>query len=310
MNLSEKFKGVSLADQFLVAPFSILDTRSGEWLKRKRAWLEITGVPGGGPKKIWNESKTKFKWEYVDEQITNDPLVYSGLKNRTGKSYFDPVLCELAFLWFTNKFSYIVDPFAGNSVSGIIAAKLGRKYTGIELRNELCDTNNKNAANLKLDAEWICGDSEKELERITEYDFIFSCPPYGDLEVYSKDELDLSTMSYETFLVKYEKIILLASKKLLNNRFAAVLVGDFRCKNGYLRNFVSHTITAFEKAGLKLYNEMILINVAGSLPNRAAFPFVKTRKIGKQHQNFLVFVKGCPIKATEYCGKVDEKIKL
>lgn len=112
MNLSDKFKGISLSDQFIMPPFSILDTRNGEWLKRKRAWLEVTGIPGGGPRKIWNEKKTKFKWEYRDDKINTDPLIYSGLKNRTGKSYFDPVLCELAFSWFTNKCSVIVDPFA------------------------------------------------------------------------------------------------------------------------------------------------------------------------------------------------------
>lgn len=178
------------------------------------------------------------------------------------------------------------------------------------MRQELCEANNKQAEALQLDANWINGDSEIILPTICECDFIYSCPPYGDLEVYSKDSRDLSTMSYESFLIKYKKIISLACNKLRENRFAGVLVGDFRCKDGYLRNFISHTIDAFEKAGLRLYNEMILINVAGSLPNRAAFPFVRTRKIGKQHQNFLVFVKGSAPKATEFCGKVEEKIKL
>lgn len=45
---------------------------------------------------------------------------------------------------------------------------------------------------------------------------------------------------------------------------------------------------------------MILINVVGSLPIRAAKQFNSGRKIGKCHQNVLVFFKGDPstIKAT------------
>lgn len=311
MNLSEQFKGISLSDQFLVPPFSILDTRNGNWLKRKRAWLELTGVPGGGPRKIWNEQKTKFKWEYTDDAIKNDHLIHSGIKNRMDKSVFDPVLCEIIYSWFTRVNSQIIDPFAGYSIRGIVASKLNRKYTGIELREDICNENKQAATLVSIDdIDWICDDAEDALSKLESCDFIFSCPPYGDLEVYSKDSRDLSTLTYELFLIKYEKIISIACERLINNRFACFVVGDFRGKDGCLRNFVSHTITAFEHAGLRLYNEMILINVAGSLPNRAAFPFIRTRKIGKQHQNVLIFVKGCPIKATEYCGIVDKGIEL
>ena len=39
-------------------------------------------------------------------------------------------------------------------------------------------------------------------------------------------------------------------------------------------------------------NDCVIINVAGTLPIRAPGQFNATRKIGKQHQNFLVFYKG------------------
>ena len=54
----------------------------------------------------------------------------------SGTSIFDPVLCELAYRWFTPPAAHILDPFAGGSVRGIVAAKLGRRYTGIDLRAE------------------------------------------------------------------------------------------------------------------------------------------------------------------------------
>ena len=59
-------------------------------------------------------------------------------------------------------------------------------------------------------------------------------------------------------------------------------------------NFVSDTIQAFIDCGLMLYNEMILVNVVGSLPIRVNLQFSGNRKVGKHHQNVLVFYKGNP----------------
>jgi hypothetical protein len=58
----------------------------------------------------------------------------------------------------------------------------------------------------------------------------------------------------------------------------------------------SETIRAFSDAGLKLYNEAALITPVGTLALRAHGTF-KARKLGKGHQNVLVFVKGDPRKA-------------
>lgn len=41
---------------------------------------------------------------------------------QSGTSIFDPVLCELAYRWFTPADGSILDPFAGGSVRGIVAA--------------------------------------------------------------------------------------------------------------------------------------------------------------------------------------------
>ena len=83
------------------------------------------------------------------------------------------------------------------------------------------------------------------------------------------------------------------------------MVGDVRDRQGFYRNFPGHTIEAFEAAGLRLYNEAILVTAVGSLPIRAGKQFAATRKLGKTHQNCLVFVKGDPRKATEAIGEVE-----
>jgi len=54
----------------------------------------------------------------------------------SGTSIFDPVLTELAYRWFCPQGGSILDPFAGGSVRGIVAAHLGYQYTGLDLRSE------------------------------------------------------------------------------------------------------------------------------------------------------------------------------
>jgi hypothetical protein len=79
---------------------------------------------------------------------------------------------------------------------------------------------------------------------------------------------------------------------LKDNRFACFCVGDFRDKKGFYRNFPAATTDAFQSAGMTLYNEAILITAIGSLSIRVGRQFQSGRKLGKTHQNVLVFYKG------------------
>jgi DNA modification methylase len=155
---------------------------------------------------------------------------------------------------------------------------------------------------------WVQGDSRKVLDGKDvprEVDFVFTCPPYADLEVYSDDPADISGMSYADFLSAYRDIIAKSVVRLRKNRFAAIVVGDVRAPDGTYRNFVSDTIAAFLDAGMSLYNEAILVTAVGSLAIRAGRQFQAGRKLGKTHQNVLVFVKGDPKTAVEAVGPID-----
>jgi len=230
-------------------------------------------------------------------------------ESQAGISIFDPTLCELVYRWFSPEGAIVLDPFAGGSVRGIVASKLKRNYVGSELRKEQVEANIKQGNKICTEniPQWICGDSleiEKNCKNIRA-DLIFSCPPYADLEVYSEDPKDISNMPYDQFLKIYKQIVAASCRMLNDDRFACFVVGDLRDKKGLYRNFVSHTIEAFVEAGLSLYNEAILVTAVGSLPIRSGRTFSATRKLGKTHQNVLVFVKGDPKKAAAYCGEVD-----
>jgi hypothetical protein len=275
-----------LSDRFIIPPFSVLDTRGGEWQDRKRYWLSL-----GIESELGRESKS-IKFSKMAED-----LAWSGQK--TGISIFDPVLCELAYQWFCTPKGNILDCFAGGSVRGIVASTLGFQYLGNDLRQEQIDANRINAKEVLQDAElyptWTCGDSLQIDTIAKDYkaDMIFSCPPYADLEVYSDKKEDISNMPYSDFILVYNEIIRKSCELLKDDRFAVFVVGDVRDKNGFYQNFVSDTINAFINCGLKLYNEMILVNAIGAKAI-GANGYMKTRKVGKVHQNVLVFYKGNP----------------
>ena len=140
---------------------------------------------------------------------------------------------------------------------------------------------------------WIVGNSlQIDKKAPGEYDFVFSCPPYFDLERYSDDVEDLSSLNWEEFCRQYGEIVRKSCGMLKENRFACFVVGDIRDKTGLYRNFIGETVNAFRAAGLSLYNEIILVNVVGAAPLRVGKPFGQYRKVGKVHQNVLVFYKG------------------
>lgn len=283
MQASQAAQKTALTEQFIIPPFSVFDARQGYWQDRKRAWKEY-GVDSG-------------------EGRAENLLSYSSVSTMGGKdtSIFDPVLTEVVYRWFAPPGGRILDPFAGGSVRGIVAATLGYRYTGIDIRPEQVEANRKQWAALDKTQdpppEWKTGDSAK-LAKLTKktdrFDLLFSCPPYADLEQYSEDPADISTMEYPAFMEAYRGIIGQAAARLNENRFAVWVVGEIRDKAGHYRNLVGDTIAAFEAAGLRYYNEIILVTSVGSLPLRAGNMFRASRKVGKGHQNVLVFRKGEP----------------
>lgn len=236
-----------------------------------------------------------------DEEIVKE-FLESGNISGAGTSVFDPVLCEISYKWFCQEGGSIFDPFAGGSVRGIVAAKLGYDYTGIELRKEQVEANLEQVSEILSDSdkkpEYIIGTSEKTHELLGDrerlFDLIFTCPPYYDLEVYSDDPEDLSTMEYKEFEAAYDSIIKQSCERLKEDSFSVFVVGDVRDKEGFYLDFIGKTIAAHEKCGVKYYNQAILLGPVGMAAMKAGRNFNGARKLTKTHQNVLVFYKGNP----------------
>jgi DNA modification methylase len=271
-----------LRDQFIEPPFSVLDTKSGNWQRRKKLWSQLGIKSEIGRNATTFNSKGKTNMFAGKEVKMNDT------------SIFDPALCEVLYKWFCHENGKILDPFAGGSVRGIVANKLGYKYTGIDIRQEQIDSNREQALqilDINNQPNWYVGDSNEILNNFNnDFDFIFSCPPYADLEVYSDLEGDISNMEYNNFLKAYESIIKKSCELLKKDSLACFVVGEVRDKKGNYIGFVPDTIKAFEKCGMKFYNEAILLNAIGTAMMRANGN-MKSKKLVKVHQNILIFKK-------------------
>jgi hypothetical protein len=255
------------------------------------------------------DTKAIATQSWVKDKIADGDIEGGMSSGQTGTSIFDPVLCEIAYRWFCPEGGVVLDPFAGGSVRGIIASKLGRRYFGIELRPEQVEANKAQMAICRGGPapDWRIGDSRQiaKLAGDVRADLLFSCPPYWNLEVYSDDPADLSTFGKDEFFKAHAQIIRDGVARLRDDRFCVWVVGDVRDKDGYYANLPGRTIDAFEAAGARLYNECILVTACGSLPIRIRKQFENGRKLGKTHQNILVFCKGDWKKACKALGSAE-----
>ena len=277
----------------MIKPFSILDTRSKEWQERKRWWINTYNIQSELGRED-TQSRARF-WE--DNTV----------------SIFDATLCEKMYEWFCPKEGRVLDPFAGGSVRGIVATEMGFIYNGIDLSDEQIEANKKQSDK----PNWITGDSEWVIDSIYDktQDFVFTCPPYYDLEKYTDNPADLSNMDADSFDKKYYSILKKAAAKLKDNRFFAVVVSEVReqsvtgnYKIGKYKGLVWKTIRACEEAGLNFYNDMILFNSQHQASRVVNTYFERNRKVASVHQNILIFVKGNPDIATEIITNGDNYV--
>lgn len=298
-----------IAEKFLFPPFTVLDARSGDWQERKRAWLSI-----GIQSELGRHNDPLNKGDDLRGTMVHiTPGTAEALKERfagaTTTSIFDPVVCELVYRWFCPAGGQVVDPFAGGSVRGVVAGQLGLRYWGCELRPEQVAASAAQGRELCAEPfkapHYHCGDSRTDIQAFApDADLVFTCPPYGDLEVYSDNPADLSNMEWDAFVTAYRDVIWYSMRRLREDRFAAIVVGDVRDKAGNYRDLIGETVAAFSAAGGKYYNSGILVTPVGTACVRATRQFNGGRKLVATHQHLLMFVKGDSKKAAAACKEV------
>ena len=294
MSFSIPCRGGKLREDFVVPPFSVLDAKAGAWQARKREWLSM-GIDSGIGR---------------DETLIGEAYA-SLIRSRTGTSIFDPVLAEAAYSWYCPRPTpegppvIVLDPFAGGSVRGICASKLGLLYVGIDLSARQVEANRAQALRVCDDCQypphWVVGDGEDiahhfqstlaslSMDPATRADFMLTCPPFWNLEQYGGGVNDLSELpSYEAFLDKYKRILANATDLLKPQRVAVVVVGNVRNAEGRLLDLHGDTKRILKETENPLYVDAILQTALASAPMRAGRQMRAASKMVSVHQNVIV----------------------
>lgn len=283
----------ALHEKYVVPPFSVFNTHQPYYRERMRMWRDMGMCGTNG--RITGINGLSYDNRRMDKQKTHQ---------HNGTSTFSPVLCEVVYKWFTpHENSRIFDPFAGGITRGAIAAVLGHDYKGYDINPNQVESNTFLFQDIvqKYDvpgsAFWFCHNSADGYVNYAvgnKYDLIFTCPPYFNLEKYSDIEGDLSLhTNYKKFMFDYEYVIDKCYHYLEDDSFMVWVVSDVRNKDtGEYYGLVADTIKSSQHSGFKLYNEIILYNETGNLAITSGDYLKKARKVGRQHQNVLVFYKG------------------
>jgi DNA modification methylase len=291
----------NLADYFIIPPFSILNASSKKWQQRKKIWMHRIN-----DKAQARSNKLRVCGDIFAGHSYDQAVKFMSIKGDT-TSILDPVLSEVLLHWFSEENHNVFDPFAGDAVFGYVSAYKNRLFEGIELRQEQVKFNQTLIDELNTNSKYICDDAlniKNHFENESK-DFMFTCPPYADLEVYSDLENDLSTMTYEQFFETIEKVLIDCYSILKYNRFACIVIGEVRNRTtGCYIGLVPNIIGIMERAGFYYYNEIILQTPIGNLQMRAGTYMNQNRKVGKQHQNVLVFYKGNPKNISKHFNKL------
>lgn len=277
----------SLSDRFIVPPFSVFNTHQSYFRNRMRMWRDIGLYTDKGRTSVSYDNRRMDK--------------YAGKKGHSGISQFNPVVTEVMYKWFTPKeHSLILDPFAGGITRGGIGAILGHNYLGYDLNKEQIDCNYEiystlcDKYNLQGSLKYVNEDCINIQSLKDKFDFLLTCPPYYDLEVYTEHTNDLSNCkSYNEFLSEYKLRLSKCYDAMDEDTFSVIVVSDVRDKKTteYLP-LVADTMAVCRDIGWKYYNEIILYNDTGNLAITSGDYMRKARKVGRQHQNILVFYKG------------------
>lgn len=240
---------------------------------------------------LWLFRKDRTLW-----QGTKDPLAnIKSFKDVGGKNYseFNPTVAENILNFWSEKGDIIFDPFAGRT-RALISALKDRKYIGFEVSK---DVYNKTCKAIYP----LCGETIPRLYNkdsfnldtvsLPEVDFIFSCPPYWNLETYESCKGQLSDINnYPSFLKRYKEILKKSVRLLKKDKYCALVVGDFR-KRGIFYNFHIDTINIMKELGLKLHDLVIIQSATFDIASRRFGGIKKHKMTAKVHEYLLVFKK-------------------
>jgi hypothetical protein len=187
-------KDAFLSEPFGIIPTTVLDFRGEAWQARRKAWCHYGLMPQ--PTAAPAETKPGFyaaKREYEEQHgeklsVEEFAEVWRHDRPEPTTAFFDPVFAEAAIRWFTPAGGRVLDLYDGGAVRGLVAATLGRSYTGLG-KPEGLDVNRSLAEDLGVQGcGWLGACAEDAVFALRAdggacpvFDLVFFCPTVADL---------------------------------------------------------------------------------------------------------------------------------
>lgn len=213
-------------------------------------------------------------------------------------SVFPSVITSAYTTLLSKEGDMVFDPFCGHNSRAEDVLSLGRKYYAYDVhtfpinftKESIQDNYDSNDYELNL------GSSAKVKYQDGYFDFSITCPPYGDVEKYSKlykEEVkdDLSDKNYEDFLKEYSQCLSETYRVLKTGSFFVLVLGNW-FKNGKHINAMGDTINICEGLGFELHDLNIYnrrSNIGGDL-NYKNFILV-SKRFPTIHEYIMIFKK-------------------
>lgn len=286
---------------------NVWNSTKGDWLKMKKEWNEKIEEAGKkydipNPKfasreGCWQGTSGMANVVLSKQKVEDGEIITNKSKTLNGNaSVLDPVVCEVVLRFFMPKDGKrVYNPFGGGVQMGFVTGSYGYEYLASEIRQNQCDANNKLCSDFE-NVKWIKSDTSKYVPE-ENYDLIFSCPPYYKVEKYvdydgKSPEGEINSLStYEEFRDTLFKGYENAIKKLNDDCFFVVMVGDSRDTKGAYYGVEAEHEMFFKKMGLHIYNKITYLE--SEFTRRAqAKKTLDYRKFPKCEQKILVFYKG------------------
>lgn len=217
----------------------------------------------------------------------------SGSSNRETVSVMSPELVDFFVRYYSQPGAVYLDPFAGHGIRMQVAALRGLDYYGGDASHEYVRFMHAVLPRLTLaDGQHIevrQGDS-RHAEWVPDGigDFLFTSPPYWDVEFYGPEAEQLGTgHSYDEFLEGLTDVFKAWHPKFKPGAYVCVNVNDLRRDSSFIP-YHADVYTVLRRAGYTLVDTWIVEGLIAGLPKAFAVSFNMRRIAPKLHEYVII----------------------
>ena len=249
--------------------------------------LRLMSVFGRIPDSVWEVRHTEKldlkeqSQQKVSQEHRNDTLKVfdNSTRNQNVRwkgaiSMFPKQILDQLLDFYTEQGDWFFDPFAGHNSRMEPSFLKGRNYVGYDISHDFMEFNRQvrdkmlknNPKNIQLVLKEQ--DSRTIDEPDNSMDFVFSSPPYWNIEWYGDEPEQLGKQTYENFMKDITEIYAHCFRVLKPGKFCIININDFR-KDGVYYSYHVDTINALKSVGFKQY-DMVIMKYGNAM--RKSFP--------------------------------------